>query len=140
MLSLQRHQKINHFPGMSNLARKASMGRLLTLMLRVFPEEYRIFPRTFSIPAELAELRSQFDESGRLVASGGAGSAPTFIVKPDAGTQGRGIFLTRSFADIDARQALVVQEYIARPLLIDGFEVRACWFRSAQTEPSLDLN
>lgn len=56
---------------------------------------------------------------------------PTFIVKPDSGSQGDGIYLIRDPSDLKlmagspAKQA-VVQEYIQKPLLIDKlkFDIR----------------
>lgn len=56
---------------------------------------------------------------------------PTFIVKPDGGSQGDGIYLIRDPSDLklvagsQAKQA-VVQEYIQKPLLIDKlkFDIR----------------
>lgn len=56
---------------------------------------------------------------------------PTFIVKPDGGSQGDGIYLIRDPSDLklmsgsQAKQA-VVQEYIHKPLLIDKlkFDIR----------------
>lgn len=56
---------------------------------------------------------------------------PTFIVKPDGGSQGDGIYLIREPTELklmagpQAKQA-VVQEYIQRPLLIDKlkFDIR----------------
>lgn len=57
--------------------------------------------------------------------------SPTFIVKPDGGSQGDGIYLIRDPSELKApagppaRQG-VVQEYIHRPLLIDKlkFDIR----------------
>lgn len=57
--------------------------------------------------------------------------SPTFIVKPDGGSQGDGIYLIRDPGELkatvgsQARQG-VVQEYIHRPLLIDKlkFDIR----------------
>ena len=49
---------------------------------------------------------------------------PTFILKPVGSCQGKGIFLTRDWANVpqDGR-AMVAQLYIPRPLLIDGLKV-----------------
>lgn len=56
---------------------------------------------------------------------------PTFIVKPDGGCQGDGIYLIRDPSDIRLAGTLqsrpaVVQEYICKPLLIDKlkFDIR----------------
>lgn len=45
-------QKINHFPGMIEICRKDLLARNLGRMLRLFPKEYSIFPRTWCLPAE----------------------------------------------------------------------------------------
>jgi tubulin polyglutamylase TTLL11 len=56
-----------------------------------------------------------------------------FIVKPDAGSQGDGIFLTNSYSDLVGRmratsnsKSFVVQRYLPHPVLIDGckFDIR----------------
>lgn len=49
---LPHFQKINHFPGMIELCRKDLLARNLNRMLRLFPKEYNIFPRTWCLPAE----------------------------------------------------------------------------------------
>ncbi|OON17051.1 hypothetical protein X801_07119 [Opisthorchis viverrini] len=48
----QMELKINHFPGMSELCRKDSLARNLNRMAKIFPKEYAIFPKTWSLPAE----------------------------------------------------------------------------------------
>ncbi len=53
--------------------------------------------------------------------------AKTFIVKPDAGSQGDGIFLIKSCRDFFAKVAsrsteCIAQEYIANPLLLNGLK------------------
>ncbi len=47
-----------------------------------------------------------------------------YIIKPELGSQGRGIKLINSFSEIPENysQNLVVQEYIENPLLIDSLK------------------
>lgn len=56
-------QRINHFPGMYELARKNKLARNLCRMQRVFPEDYNFFPTTWNLPADLAEFRKQFTQT-----------------------------------------------------------------------------
>ena len=46
----------------------------------------------------------------------------TFIVKPVGSSQGKGIFLTRTWEDIEPHDHLVAQKYIDPPYLIDGLK------------------
>lgn len=113
-VSLLPFQKLNHFPGMTGIARKAGMARRLSRMKQLFPEDYAFFPRTWILPADYADFKAQFPRSGR--------GTKTFILKPDAGCQGRGIFLTRAVEDVDPHEPQVAQRYIRKPLLIDGLK------------------
>jgi len=110
-------QMINHFPGMPNIARKNRMGQNLNKIAKVFPKEYGFFPRTWSLPAELADFRTQFDQTTGLGLNN-----KVFIIKPDAGCQGKGIFLVRSWDQVPQQEGVVAQLYIKKPLLIDGFK------------------
>ncbi|KAM7094276.1 tubulin polyglutamylase TTLL11 isoform 3-T3 [Molossus nigricans] len=67
----------------------------------------------------------------RMVKDGDPSWKPTFIVKPDGGCQGDGIYLIKDPSDIRLtgtlqRRPAVVQEYICKPLLIDKlkFDIR----------------
>jgi tubulin polyglutamylase TTLL6/13 len=51
-------QKINHFPGMYNLARKNYLGKHLNAMRKLFPEEYNFYPQTFNLPYDYNELKA----------------------------------------------------------------------------------
>ena len=45
-------QKINHFPGMTEICRKDLLARNMKRMQKLYPLEYNIFPRTWCLPAE----------------------------------------------------------------------------------------
>lgn len=51
----------------------------------VFPDDYNFFPPTFNLPADFKEFLYQVGNKRNK----------TFIVKPEASCQGKGIFLTR---------------------------------------------
>lgn len=114
--TIQPWQVINHFPGMPNIARKNRMGQNLNRMARVFPKEYNYIPKTWVLPGELADFRAQFDSQGNSLGN------KIFIIKPDTGCQGRGIFLTRNFEEVPQTDNVVAQSYLMKPLLIDGYK------------------
>jgi len=112
LLRMKPYQKINHFPGMYTLARKNTLAVNLSLMRKAFPQHYSFFPPSWVLPAEARLLRAQFNER----------HAKTFIVKPEASCQGRGIFLVRKYEDIPMAERFVVQRYLHKPLLLDGLK------------------
>ena len=114
--TIQPWQMINHFPGMPNIARKNRMGHHLNKMAKMFPQQYNFFPRTWVLPGEMADFRAQFDAQGNALGN------KIFIIKPDTGCQGRGIFLTRTFGTVPKLENVVAQVYIKNPLLLDGFK------------------
>ena len=72
-------QVINHFPGMPNIARKNRMGQNKNKKLKIFPQEYSYYPRTWVLPSELNDFRSQFDANGNAIGN------KIYIIKPDEG-------------------------------------------------------
>ena len=46
----------------------------------------------------------------------------TLIVKPEASSQGKGIFITKKLEDLHPTAHCVVQRYLRSPYLIDGFK------------------
>ena len=108
-------QRINHFPGMMEICRKASLSRHLKRMQQACPEgTYDFAPTTWEYPHEL--------ESFRRHCRGNPGG--TYIVKPTAGAMGRGIYLIRKPEDIDHKHErdVVIQKYLANPFLVDGYK------------------
>ena len=111
-LSIQPWQRINHFPGMTNICRKARLAQSLELMRKKFPREYSFFPTTYVLPTNMAIFKTLFASNGQ--------SKGTYIVKPDGSAQGKGIFLTRSIQDVENLSSIcVAQQYIRNPLLIE---------------------
>lgn len=45
-----------------------------------------------------------------------------YIVKPESGCQGKGIFLTNNAEDLSPEDHYVVQQYIKKPMLIDDLK------------------
>ncbi|XP_041087353.1 tubulin polyglutamylase ttll6 [Polyodon spathula] len=111
-MDMKRYQKINHFPGMSEICRKDLLARNMNRMRKLFPKEYNIFPRTWCLPADY----NDFSAYSR------AKKHKTYICKPDSGCQGRGIFLTKSTRDIRPGEDMICQVYISKPFIIDSFK------------------
>ena len=108
---LKLFQKVNHFPGMYSLARKNHLGRHLMRMREKFPNFFRFFPKTYLLPADYSSFKAASLKKNK-----------TFIVKPEASCQGRGIYLTRSFENVDLMDHVVIQNYLEKPFLIDNLK------------------
>ncbi|XP_019378470.1 PREDICTED: tubulin polyglutamylase TTLL6, partial [Gavialis gangeticus] len=112
VIEMKSYQKINHFPGMSEICRKDLLARNMSRMLKLFPKEFNFFPRTWCLPADYGDLQT-YSRSRKY---------KTYICKPDSGCQGRGIFITKSVKDIKPGEDMICQLYISRPFIIDKFK------------------
>ena len=100
------------------LVRKAQLSKLLHQMHQLFPDEFDFYPRTWLLPeqyhhfcASVAEMQQKYPHD-----------KPVFIVKPDEGSQGDGIYLITNphhMGSVGLVRRAVVQEYIAKPLLLE---------------------
>ena len=93
------------------------LSRCLDTAQRLFPQFFDFWPKSWVLPEESELFCKAIDEA----------QTKTFIVKPDAGCQGDGIFLINSCRDFFAKIAsrnteCIAQEYIANPLLVDGLK------------------
>lgn len=137
-MSLVSLQKINHFPGMIEICRKDLLARNMNRMLKLFPKDYNIFPKTWCLPAEsVCSFHSDFALlfSFSLVsvclniltpylivlcsysdfqAYTRAKKSKTYICKPDTGCQGKGIIITKSSKEIQPGEHMICQVYISR--------------------------
>uniref|UniRef100_A0A183CYM6 Tubulin tyrosine ligase n=1 Tax=Gongylonema pulchrum TaxID=637853 RepID=A0A183CYM6_9BILA len=111
--------KINKFPvteiissssGMSDLSKKISLTRAISSMRQLFPYEYQFYPSSWFIPAQFDAFVEHCNSSRHNA---------WYIVKPDDGAQGTGIYLVQNPDQIKepgARQ--LIQEYISDPYLM----------------------
>ncbi|XP_048368722.1 LOW QUALITY PROTEIN: tubulin polyglutamylase TTLL11 [Sphaerodactylus townsendi] len=119
--------QVNKFPGMTEMVRKITLSRAMRMMKDLFPDEYNFYPRSWILPEEFTHFLAEV----RLMKDSNPTRKPTFIVKPDGGCQGDGIYLikepseVRLMGNLQSRPA-VVQEYVSKPLLIDKlkFDIR----------------
>ncbi|NXL88691.1 TTL11 polyglutamylase, partial [Alectura lathami] len=119
--------QVNKFPGMTEMVRKVTLSRAVRTMQDLFPIEYNFYPRSWILPEELPLFVTEV----RMMKESDPSWKPTFIVKPDGGCQGDGIYLIKDPGDIRLAGGLqsrpaVVQEYICKPLLVDKlkFDIR----------------
>ncbi|PAA63595.1 hypothetical protein BOX15_Mlig004300g2 [Macrostomum lignano] len=106
---------VNRFPGMAELLHKINLSRTLETMRRLYPSMYDFYPDTWYLPFQMAEFQTHAAEARNR--------SKTYIVKPDSGTQGDGIYLIRDPSEYTlSNKSHVVQTYLPNPLLLDGYK------------------
>ncbi|KAM5256322.1 tubulin polyglutamylase TTLL7 isoform 2-T2 [Ctenodactylus gundi] len=113
---LQNYQRINHFPGMGEICRKDFLARNMTKMIKSRPLDYAFIPRTWIFPAEYTQFQNYVKELKKKR------KQKTFIVKPANGAMGHGISLIRNGDKLPSQDHLIVQEYIEKPFLMEGYK------------------
>lgn len=108
---LKVYQKINHFPGMSGIFRKNCMANNLNRFRKLFPHDYNFYPRTWVLPTDLNYFKSYL-----------AKKKTTCIVKPEASSQGQGIYLVKKPSELQNISHCIAQTYLPNPLLIDSLK------------------
>lgn len=130
--------RINKFPCMNQLLRKGPLTQSLNAMRMLFNSDYDFYPKTWFLPEQLKEFA---DECKYMHDRYYKTKKPQtiFIVKPNDGSQGEGIYLINNVdeylrrAGIEQQQRTstrahpnykmhIVQEYIHNPYLIDGLK------------------
>lgn len=117
-------QRVNHFPHSRNLTRKDLLKKHLQ-RARSMPgrsEAYDIMPLTFALPAEYNAFAMAFAECRDEAEAAGGGNI--WIMKPtgSGASRGRRITLLNDITGVSYGEAVVLQRYIERPLLLDGFK------------------
>ena len=113
--SLYRWQFYNHFPGMWCIAHKCELTRLLIRMNQRLPALYNFLPISINLPAAPYDL-------GRFLNSFHYVPDRYFIIKPDTGSQGRGIIITSDLDEISVYPDPAVAQIYISPLLLGGLK------------------
>ncbi|KAJ3107542.1 Tubulin polyglutamylase ttll5 [Phlyctochytrium planicorne] len=114
--SLNRYQKMNRFPRTNEITRKDKLYLNISRMRQTYGERHFDFlPPTFLLPQEYETFYTCYLRTGGR-----------WIVKPVASSQGRGIHVIDSLAELPSRlnadDKYLVQKYIDNPLLLDGYK------------------
>jgi len=115
--SFHPFQRTNHFPASFHLGRKDLLSKLLSKTRRKWPQEYDITPAGFVLPNDMQAWQTAREQNPGAL----------WIWKPVSLACGKGIRLFRSAVPADAERKLaqkpgVVQRYVDRPMLINGFK------------------
>ncbi|GAB5357817.1 hypothetical protein AAMO2058_000407000 [Amorphochlora amoebiformis] len=136
----------NHFPGIRAIVDKGAMDEQIDALRSEFSEEYSFYPQGWNLGIKsnlenfqqtLTQAISDFKSKGSLKGL----LAPTYILKPHAGSCGGGIRLVQKWEEVEralvegrreerkrplARMrgygALVAQTYLSNPALIGGYK------------------
>jgi tubulin polyglutamylase TTLL5 len=114
-------QKVNHFQHAKAITRKDCLKKSIAkyhAMSGRLKQAYDIVPASFLLPQEYVAFVQAFQARARLVPTG----KNIWIMKPVALSRGRGISLVNDLSDVVYGEQVVIQEYIANPLLLDGFK------------------
>jgi tubulin polyglutamylase TTLL6/13 len=96
---------------MQNIARKNTLGINLKRFQKAFPDEYNFFPPTWLYPSDFHEIQSycakknmkrqEIISSGFMTEDESKEDPPVMLIcKPEAGCQGRGIFVARKVEEV----------------------------------------
>jgi len=108
---MHEYQRVNHFPGSTELTRKDRLWVHFRGMQKVFGKSnYNYMPDTFVLPDQLDAFLEAYEKQDCF-----------WIVKPTASSRGRGIFLLRDLEELPMDSA-IIQMYIAKPMLIQGLK------------------
>jgi len=142
---LRSGEYLSHIPGLGVLTQKVPLAEALQAAGASF------WPRTWCVPEVSLEtswigIRRMRHRQGQSLESvckeAFAGKAITVIVKPNGGSQGKDIALARSSTDLCEvvtnlpKPSAIIQQYIERPLLLEGYKWDARVYAMIMALPS----
>ncbi|KAJ1479279.1 tubulin-tyrosine ligase family-domain-containing protein [Baffinella frigidus] len=113
-------QKVNHFQEARQLTRKDNLKRHIARFRNIpgkLGEAFNIMPLTYTLPGEYVQFCTEFakgydkDQAGNM-----------WIMKPAGSSRGRGIFVFNDIGAVSYSEVVIVQRYVDRPLLLDGYK------------------
>ncbi|EKX44541.1 hypothetical protein GUITHDRAFT_87440 [Guillardia theta CCMP2712] len=113
-------QRVNHFPEAKHLTRKDNLKRNVARYRNIpgkVGEYFDITPLTFTLPGEYVQFCTEFARKADLPTS-----KNLWIMKPAGSSRGRGIFVFNDIAAVSYTECVIVQAYIERPLLLEGYK------------------
>ncbi|KAK6027001.1 hypothetical protein OSTOST_07015, partial [Ostertagia ostertagi] len=111
--------RVNKFPGMTDLSKKVSLTHAIDSMRKIFPDDYKFYPPSYFLPAHFDQFKEFWHtELSRRRRNGQQGDL-CFIVKPDDGSQGTGIYLISDpdqIKDVSEKQLVQVGHFYLKAL------------------------
>ncbi|CAI2383344.1 unnamed protein product [Moneuplotes crassus] len=120
---LNEYQKVNHFPSSYEITRKNNFANNVHTMITQFGrKEFEIIPETYVLPGEFGNFFDSFKKRENNEKT----TENIWIVKANALSRGRGIYLVNDPAQVNMESPCVVSKYISNPLLINNhkFDLR----------------
>lgn len=110
---LHEFQKVNHFPGSTELTRKDRLWTNFNRMAKRFGiEAFDFVPDSYVLPGQAQEFLDVYELNTQQL----------WIVKPASSCCGRGIFLLRDIGKLPLHEPSVVCRYVDKPLLIQSLK------------------
>ena len=107
---------------MFNISRKNLLAYHLKKMWKRFPKEYNFFPQTYCMPSDKTLFEKDFKRTKNVFFINLKPlfiySKKTYIVKPEASSEGKGIYLLKNINKAPLNGSMIIQKYITNPMLI----------------------
>ena len=104
-------QVVNRIPNMFLLSKKALFARIIQYMKKIFPEEYSFIPKTYILPYQNKKFIKALSKENKK-----------FIIKPDGGSLGQGIYIIKSGTEFTSDDNLSVAQVYIESHFLNNFK------------------